>query len=100
MKSSSRKGFRWSRTKEKVVPDGFIGCRMELHRGSFAHPPMTWTAEDPQSPRDPERRLLPPKERLPVATASARLPQVAHRLPLLQEMALRRYLGADQPRHP
>src|ERR671912_2366408 len=41
------------------------------------------------SPRDRERRLLPPKERLPVAPAPARLPQVAHRLPLLQTMALR-----------
>src|SRR5215204_161898 len=100
MKSGSRRVFRYSSTHEKVLPDGFIRCRMELHRASFAHPHRTWTAEDPQSPRDPERRLLPPKERLPVATASARLPQVAHRLPLLQEMALRRYLGADQPRHP
>jgi putative transposase len=61
---------------------------MELHRASFARPHRTWTAEDPQSPRDPERRLLPPKERLPVAPAPARLPQVAHRLPLLQKMAL------------
>src|SRR5215217_511321 len=88
MKSGSRRVFRYSSTHEKVLPDGFIRCRMELHRASFAHPHRTWTAEDPQSPRDPERRLLPPKERLPVATASARLPQVAHRLPLLQEMAL------------
>jgi putative transposase len=42
-----------------------------------------------RSSRDLERHLLHPKERLPVAPARARLPQVAHRLPLLQEMAHR-----------
>src|SRR5215208_6060499 len=62
MKSGSRRVFRYSSTHEKVLPDGFIRCRMELHRVSFARPHRTWTAEDPQSPRDPERRLLPPKE--------------------------------------
>ena len=52
------------------------------------------------SSRDPQRHLLPPKERLPVAPAPSRLPQVAHRLPLLQEMAYRRDLGEDQPGYP
>src|SRR5215211_6284631 len=81
MKSGSRRVFRYSSTHEKVLPDGFIRCRMELHRASFAHPHRTWTPQDPQSPRDPERRLLlPPKERLPVALAPPRLPQMAHRL--------------------
>ena len=89
MKSGSRRVFRYSSTHENVLPDGFIRCRMELHRASFAHPHRTWTPQDPQSPRDPERPLLPPKERLPVAPAAARVPQVAHRLALLQEMTLR-----------
>ena len=89
MNGGSRRVFRYSSTHENVLPDGFIRCRMELHRASFAHPHSTWTPQDPQSPRDPERPLLPPKERLPVAPAAARLPQVAHRLPLLQTMALR-----------
>jgi len=64
---------------------------MELHRTSPARPHRTWTAQDPQSPpRDPLSRLLPPKERLVVvAPAPARLPQVAHHLPLLKTMALR-----------
>jgi transposase len=89
MKSGSRRVFRYSSTHEKVLPDGFIRCPMELHRASFAHPQRTWTPQDPQPARDPERRLLPPKERLPVAPAPPRLPSLAHRLPLLQEMALR-----------
>src|SRR5919205_1451937 len=37
---------------------------------------------------------------MPVAPASSRLPSMAHRLPLFQTMALRRYLGEDQPGHP
>jgi transposase len=35
-----------------------------------------------------------------MAPAASRLPQVANRIPLLQKMAYRRYLGEDQPRHP
>src|SRR5919107_3438415 len=35
-----------------------------------------------------------------MAPASPRLPQMAHRLPLLQKMAHRRYVGKDQPGHP
>src|SRR5215207_9559733 len=45
-------------------------------------------------------RFLPPEERVPVAPASSRLPQVAHRLSLLQTMAYRRHLGEDQPVYP
>src|SRR5215212_2196360 len=71
MKSGSWRVFRYSSTHEKVLPDGFIRCRMELHRASFARPHRIWTAQDPQSPRDPERHLLPPKERLPVAPTAA-----------------------------
>ena len=37
---------------------------------------------------------------MPVAPAPSRLPSMAHRLPLLQEMAHRRHLGEDQPGHP
>ena len=91
MKSGSRRVFRYSSTHEKEIPDGFIRCRMELHRASFASPHRIWTAQDPQSPpEDHKRRLLRPQERLPVAPAPSRLPQVAHRLALLlQTMALR-----------
>src|SRR5215211_7040487 len=100
MKSGSRRVFRYSSTHEKALPDGSFRCRMELHRASFARPHRTWTTEDPQSSRDLECHLLPPKDRMPVATAPARLPSMAHRLPLLQKMAHRRYLGADQPSYP
>src|SRR3712207_3734198 len=45
--------------------------------------------------------LLRPKERLPMAPASPRLPSVAHRLPLFfQNLADRRHLGEDQPGYP
>src|SRR5215212_8614459 len=53
-----------------------------------------------QPSRDPQRRLLPAKERLPVAPTAPRLPQVAHRLLVFQEMATKRCLGEDQPGHP
>ena len=97
MKSGSRVVIRYSSRYEKTLPDGPFRCRMELHRTPHARPQGTWPAEDPQPSRDPERRLLPPKERLPVvATHAPRLPQVVHRLPLLQEMAFRRHLGACQ----
>jgi hypothetical protein len=35
------------------------------------------TPEDPRHSRDPQRHLLPPKERLPLAASSARLPTLA-----------------------
>src|SRR3712207_9357464 len=74
---------------------------MELHRASHAHSQGTWTTEDTRSSRDPKRNLLRPKERLPMAPASPRLPSVAHRLPLFfQDLADRRHLGEDQPDYP
>jgi hypothetical protein len=74
MKSGPRRVFRYSSRYEKEIPDGPFRCRMELHRASHARPHRTWTPEDPRSSRDPQRHLLPPEERLPVATASPRLP--------------------------
>src|SRR5215203_5438787 len=62
---------------------------MVLHRASPTRPQRAWSAEDPHSSRDPKCRLLPPKERLPMAPASPRLPQMAHCLPLLQDLAHR-----------
>src|SRR5918992_1328444 len=82
MKSGRGVVIRYSSMYEKALPDGSIRRRMELHRASLARPQGTWTAQDPQSTRDPKRRLLPPKKRLPVAG-------LAHRLPLLQKMAPR-----------
>src|SRR5215204_5561621 len=89
MKSGPPVVIHYSSTHEKTISNKSSRCRMELYRASHASPQRAWTSQDPQSSRDPERRLLPPKERLPVAPAPARLPQVAHRLPLLQTMALR-----------
>src|SRR5918997_6749996 len=89
MKSGSWLMIRCSSMHEKILPDGFIRCRMEIHRTSHARPQGTRTPQDPQPSRDSERRLLPPEDRLPVAPTSARLPSMAHRLLVLQEMALR-----------
>src|SRR5215211_8915933 len=100
MKSGLGVVFRYSSTHEKEIPDGPFRRRMELHRAPLARPRGTRTAENPQPSRDPKRRLLPPQKRLPVAPTAARLPQVAHRLLVLQEMAHRRYLGEDQPSSP
>src|SRR5215217_7956348 len=50
-----------------------------------------------QSPRDPRCHLLHLKKRLSVAAhASSRPSSMAHRLPLLQNLALGRYLGEYQ----
>src|ERR687890_1256728 len=100
MKSGPQRVFRYSSRYEKEIPHGFIRCRMELHRTSFAYPQRARAAQDPRSSRGPQRRLLPPKERVPVAPTASRLPKVAHRLVVFQEMALRRYLGKDQPGYP
>src|SRR5215210_5068464 len=80
MKSGSRRVFRYSSTHEKEIPDGSFRRRMEMHKASPACPQRTRTAQNPHSSRDPKRRLLRPQERLPVAPAAPRLPQVAHRL--------------------
>ena len=52
MKSGSRRVFRYSSTHEKVLPHGFIRCRMELHKASFARTQGTWTPQDPHSLRE------------------------------------------------
>src|ERR671920_475591 len=100
MKSGRGMVILYSSTHEKALPDGPLRRRMELHRTSLARTHGAWTTQDPQPTRDPKRHLLPPKERLPVAPTASRLPQVAHRLPLLQEMAHRWYLGERQPGSP
>jgi hypothetical protein len=98
VKSGSRRVFRYSSTHEKDIPYGSIRRRMELHRTPHARPRGTRTAQDPQPSRDSRRPLLPPENRLPVvAPIAPRLPQVAHRLLVLQQMAYRRHLAEDQP---
>src|SRR5215217_9390240 len=75
MKSGPRVVIQYSSMHEKTLPNRSFRCRMELYRASPARPQRIWTAEDPQPSCDPERRLLPPKEWLPVvAHASSRLP--------------------------
>src|SRR3712207_5120536 len=104
MKKGRRVVVRYSSRYEKALPNGSIRRRMELHRASHAPSLGPRSPEDPYPPRDPRRHLLRLEERLPVApTPPARLSPMAHRLPLLQEMAHGRHLGEDQsdpPRTP
>src|SRR5215211_3483470 len=100
MKSGSRVVIHYSSMHEKTLPNGSIRCRMELHRASLASTQWPWATQDPRPPRDPKRRLLPPKEWLPVAPAPSRLPSLAPRLSLFQKMAYRWHLGEDQPGYP
>src|SRR5215210_4236043 len=91
---------RYSSTYEKALPNRSLRRRMGVHRASRARTQRTWATSDPQPACDPRRHLLHLKERLPVAYASARLSSVAHRLPLLQKVAHRWHLGADQYGNP
>jgi transposase len=100
MKSGSRVVFCYFSRYEKALPNGPFRCRVVLHTAPPSRTQRAWTAKEPRSSRDPKCRLLPPKEWLPVAPASPRLPQVAHRLPLLQDLADQRHLGEDKPGHP
>ena len=100
MESGPRRVFRYSSTYETTLSDGSFRRRMEPHSAPSPRPRRAWTAQDPRPSRDPKRRLLRPQERLPVAPAPARLPQMAHRLLVLQEMAHRGHLGESQPCHP
>src|SRR4051794_19861542 len=54
--------------------------------------PTSEDDENPRHPRDPRRRLLRPKEWLPLAALAPRLPAVGDRLLVVQEMAHRRDL--------
>src|SRR5215218_83768 len=100
MESGSRVVFRYSNTHEKTLPYGSFRRRMETHSAPPASSHRIRTTQDPRSSRDPRRRLLPPENRMPVAALAPQLPQVAHRLLVLPQMAHRRYLGEDQPCSP
>src|SRR5215216_5300879 len=101
MKSGPRIVFRYSSRYEKALPNRSLRCRMEeLHRASYAPYLRTWSTENPQPPRDPRRNLLHLEKRLPMAPTPSRFSSMAHRLPLLQEMAYRWHLGKDQPGYP
>src|SRR5918995_6577471 len=100
MKSGPRMVFRYSSMHEKTLPNRSLRCRMELHRASYAPSLRTRSTENPQPPRDPRRDLLRLEKRLSVAPTPSRLSSMAHRLPLLQEMAHRWHLGKDQPGYP
>ena len=61
MKSGSRVVISYSRRYEKVLSDGSIRCRMELHRASHAHSQRTRTPEGPVAahPEDGEVEPIP-----------------------------------------
>src|SRR5215217_1460503 len=65
---------------EKDISNRSIRHRMELHRTPHARSQRHRTPSSIPLTRDPRRRLLRPRKRLPVAPASPRLSQVANRL--------------------
>src|SRR5215210_971094 len=80
------------------MPHGSVRRRMAFYRpaSSPAHGRRTPQAAGLKG--DPRRRLLRPKEGLPLAHAGAGLSALEDRLRLVQEMAHRRHLGATKCR--
>jgi hypothetical protein len=89
MKKVRRVVIRYSGRYEKTLPNGPFRCPKELYRTSHAASFRTWPTADPQPPRDPRRDLLYLEKRLPVASTPTRVSSMAHRLLLLQKIALR-----------
>jgi hypothetical protein len=78
---------------EHQIPHGSVRRRMALHPPASSR---TRAARTPQATRlegDPRRRLLRPKVRLSLAAFVPRLPSLAFRLRLVQEVAHRRDMG-------
>src|SRR5919112_1188361 len=69
---------------------------MALYQPSSARARMSRSPQAPRLAADPRCPLLRPKERLSLAHATPRVPAVEDRLRLVQEMALRRYVGATE----
>jgi hypothetical protein len=102
MKSGSRMVFRYSSMHEKTLPDGSLRRRMELHPASHVPAPKGHGRPRTHSLREILNAVFCVLKSAVVngtccLTTSL---QMAHRLPLLQKMAHRRYLGEYQPSHP
>src|SRR5215211_652823 len=86
------------RHAQQEISHGSVRRRMALYRPASSR---THGARTPQASwlkGDPRRRLLCPKERLPLAVAAEGLPALEDRLRLVQAVAYRRHLGALERR--
>ncbi len=83
---------------EQEIPHGSVRRRMALHKPASARPHRTRTPQAALLAGYPRRRLLRPKERLPLAVAAEGLPILEDRLRLVQAVAYRRHLGAPEHR--
>jgi hypothetical protein len=91
MKSGRGAVIHYSSMHEKTLPDGFIRCPMELLRASLASPQRTWTTEDSHTLREILNAvfyLLKSGSQWRLCFPMTSL-EMAHRLSLLQTMALR-----------
>src|SRR5215213_7884110 len=87
--------YAWRHGKQEV-PHGSVRRRMALHRPASARAHRTRTPQVARLEGYPRRRLLRPKERLPLAMAAEGLPAVEDRLRLVQEVAHRWYVAAPE----
>ena len=108
MKKGRRVVVRYSNTYEKALPNRSLSLSLSDAEWDYIEPHMP-TAKEHGRPR-----IHSPREvlnavfyilrsgcrwrLLPVAPTSSRLPSMAHRLPLLQNLAHRRRLGKDRSR--
>jgi hypothetical protein len=92
--------IRYSSMHEKALPDQPLQRRMGLFKASSSRPKSHRPTEDPQSTGNTQCDLLRPEEWLPLMPSATRLPAVEDRLSLLQSLAHRRRLGADESRDP
>src|SRR5829696_8760978 len=89
--------YAW-RHGEQEIPHGSVRRRMALHRPASSRAHRTRTPQASRPEGDPERRLLRPKERLPLAVVAEGLPAVEDRLRLVQEVAHRWDVAAPERR--
>jgi transposase len=71
---------------DQEIPHGFVRQRMALHRPTSSRAHRTRTPQAPLLAGDPRRRLLRPKEWLPLAIAAEGLPTLEDCLRLVQEI--------------
>jgi hypothetical protein len=78
---------------EQEIPHGSVRRRMALHPPASSRAHGTRAPQAPWPEGDPERRLLRPKERMPLAVVAEGFPAVEDRLRLVQEVAHRWDVG-------
>jgi hypothetical protein len=87
-----------ARHGKQKISHGSVRRRVALHRSTPSRAGRTGAPQAPRLTGDPRRRLLRPKERLPMAATAQGLPALEDRLRLVQEVAHRWDVGAPEHR--